>query len=168
MKTQKTITVTACDFCINDKEPTWKCAKCERDACRNCCSIYRVTLSRPVLMSGLMAMTISSQPAPSFSATFCNDCGKNEIAPVLLRAGFQEAASGRDVLKDGCETVCAHCDQPFRTNDGRGSLCADCFVTGHRGSNCDEHCKPTAEGAMQARQLRQQAETLARQAGKKS
>lgn len=100
MQKEKTVDVMCCDFCISEDVPTRKCDHCGKDACDKCCHVYSVTIQRPVplsaITSGTFTMSLTSH-IPAYRATFCDECGKNEISILLMRADFkdtkQEAAA---------------------------------------------------------------------------
>lgn len=93
MKKEKTVVVTACDFCTRHPElPTWVCARCNKDACAECGRDWTIYAARPRTFNNSVSIStdIFSPPQPKYSAFFCNDCGENAVSAPLLRVGFNE------------------------------------------------------------------------------
>jgi hypothetical protein len=94
---EKTVTMTVCDFCVNEDRPVWRCALCEKDACGSCGRDYAIYSTVPVSRTGMDqlfgTLTSISRGIPEFVAFVCNDCWKSQLPTGLLRAGFKKLTS---------------------------------------------------------------------------
>jgi hypothetical protein len=88
MKKEKTVMVTVCDFCKEEKE-TRSCGGCGADVCAICSThvAVHVTHWQESKSYMLMATVFTGQSTPDFAGVFCSQCSP---ASMFTKVGFTE------------------------------------------------------------------------------
>lgn len=94
MRKEKTVEVTACDFCPAENVSVWTCGKCKKEACATCTTVYSVTSRSPVssvTVNGTLSSSSFMLHGADFSFIVCKEC-KTAFEQELVAAGMNTSA----------------------------------------------------------------------------